>query len=304
MRILVGLSAHTEELLDLAYPREFFAEDVLNEREFHMELPSGGLEFKEYWFEDVTIISAVNRSSGSLKLNMIAAEAHLVMHYWLEGESDISFCSSLDKLLEVKAMSSVFIVLLRKSFMRKLMASEIANPFERVESSSFLFASGGQFQIPVRILSLITEIRSAKQSGYIRRIFLEAKILELMAIQMEQLEKGSVISDQPLSEEDLVKLNNARKLVENSIQTPCSLIELSRKTGLNDFKLKKGFKTVFGNTVFGYLAELRMNTAYDLLQNGSSVNEVAETVGYKNPHHFSAAFKKRFNVLPSQLKVK
>lgn len=73
---------------------------------------------------------------------------------------------------------------------------------------------------------------------------------------------------------------------------------------MNDFKLKEGFKELFENTVFGYLADVRMQKAYSLLQSKEhSIAEIAHLIGYKNPHHFSAAFKKKFDVAPSKLKA-
>ncbi|WP_256441273.1 helix-turn-helix transcriptional regulator [Chitinophaga sp. HK235] len=71
----------------------------------------------------------------------------------------------------------------------------------------------------------------------------------------------------------------------------------------NDFKLKKGFKEMFGNTVFGYMNQVRMEKAKLLLLEGkNSIADISFTVGYKNPQHFTAAFKKHFGYLPSELK--
>lgn len=78
-------------------------------------------------------------------------------------------------------------------------------------------------------------------------------------------------------------------------------MELAHKCGLNDFKLKSGFKQLYGNTVFGYLGNLRMEVALRLLKEQKSVRLVAEEIGYKNPQHFTAAFKKKYGVLPSQV---
>lgn len=127
---------------------------------------------------------------------------------------------------------------------------------------------------------------------------LEAGIVELL-VKQHQPVKTKMLP--VFREADKARLLEAKNIVEQNLKHPCSLIELSRKTGLNDFKLKRGFKALFGNTVFGYLAGLRMNLAYKLLREGNSVNEVAEAVGYKNAHHFTAAFKKHFDMLPSKV---
>ena len=75
--------------------------------------------------------------------------------------------------------------------------------------------------------------------------------------------------------------------------------------GTNQQTLKKGFKELFGTTIWGYYNNLRMETAKDLLINQEkSIAEVADNIGYKNPQHFTVAFKKKYGILPSILKYK
>jgi AraC family transcriptional activator of pyochelin receptor len=84
------------------------------------------------------------------------------------------------------------------------------------------------------------------------------------------------------------------------MKQPPSLMELARQVGLNDFKLKMGFRRVFGKTVFGYLHELRMERSRLLLEEGKmNVKEVSYAVGYMDSGRFSDAFKKQFGVRPS-----
>lgn len=72
--------------------------------------------------------------------------------------------------------------------------------------------------------------------------------------------------------------------------------------GINEYDLKKGFKEQFGRTVFGYLGEQRMSLAYELLKTKTqTIGEISSVVGYKNPQHFSSAFKKRFGLSPRQI---
>jgi AraC family transcriptional regulator, transcriptional activator of the genes for pyochelin and ferripyochelin receptors len=77
------------------------------------------------------------------------------------------------------------------------------------------------------------------------------------------------------------------------------LIKLARQVGLNDYKLKRGFRQLFGTTVFGYLHAERMEKARTLLMNRQmKVTEVSHTVGYASLPSFSLAFRKRFGVSP------
>lgn len=84
---------------------------------------------------------------------------------------------------------------------------------------------------------------------------------------------------------------------------PLTLSGIARDAGLNEFMLKKGFKELFGLTVFGYLNELKMNYARQmLLESQCTVYEAAYTMGYNEPYNFSKAFKKHFGYLPGELK--
>ncbi|RPD38715.1 helix-turn-helix domain-containing protein [Chitinophaga barathri] len=83
-----------------------------------------------------------------------------------------------------------------------------------------------------------------------------------------------------------------------------SLGLICRRFGLNEFKLKRGFKQLFGNTVFGFVQEMKMKAARRMLvEKRLNVNEVADHLGYSSPNHFSAAFKKMFGYPPAKLKA-
>ena len=71
--------------------------------------------------------------------------------------------------------------------------------------------------------------------------------------------------------------------------------------GTNEFKLKVGFRSIFGTTVYGYLSDHRMEHARKMLTvDKVRIKEVAVEVGYSNPSHFIAAYKRKFGVTPKQ----
>ena len=66
-------------------------------------------------------------------------------------------------------------------------------------------------------------------------------------------------------------------------------------------KLKEGFKKVYGNTVYAYLLEHKMNVASQMLTSKNyNVNEVSQHLGYSSASHFINAFKKRFGITPKK----
>ena len=132
----------------------------------------------------------------------------------------------------------------------------------------------------------------------IRRLRLQTKVYELLHHFLQREEKAVV----SLKTDDIDKILLAKKILEENIRVPHSLIELSRRAGINDYKLKRGFKQVVGDTVFGYLNQVRMEAAWKYLsEDKKTVGEVAFLVGYKNAQHFITAFKKRYAVLPGSL---
>ncbi|MEH1835867.1 MAG: helix-turn-helix transcriptional regulator [Nostoc sp.] len=82
---------------------------------------------------------------------------------------------------------------------------------------------------------------------------------------------------------------------------PPSLLNLAEEIGLNDFKLKRGFREVFGTTVLGYVQSLRLEQAQQLLRGTNlTVAEIASQVGYESITHFRHLFKRQFGITPRE----
>lgn len=132
-------------------------------------------------------------------------------------------------------------------------------------------------------------------------IELEYTVLELLELALRTFLEGKE-ERIGISQETQLRVGEARRIILEQMDNPPSLLQLSRMVGLNDYKLKVGFKEMYGNTIFGYLREKRMEQALKLLQAGkSNVIEVSCAVGYSNPSHFAEAFRKKFGVNPSAL---
>lgn len=147
----------------------------------------------------------------------------------------------------------------------------------------------------------IHEIKNCKYSGSMKKMYLEAKIKELLIFQLESLKEFE--SKAPVDEKDYKKLLEAKRILERNFTNAPSLLELSRLISLNEFKLKKGFKACFETTVKSYVTKLRMEYAKKLFKNKTSnVSEVAYKCGYKDISHFSAAFKTFYGFTPASFR--
>ncbi|MEM1254633.1 MAG: AraC family transcriptional regulator [Cyanobacteria bacterium P01_H01_bin.21] len=138
-----------------------------------------------------------------------------------------------------------------------------------------------------------------------KRLFLEGKALELLALQIDQwagLEQGKQPS-QRLKAVDTERVHEAANILLRELANPPSIIGLARRVGLNEHKLKVGFRQVFETTVFGYVRAQRLEQARELLLAGDiTVTQAASAVGYASQGHFAAAFRKRFGVNPRSLR--
>ncbi|WP_411346551.1 helix-turn-helix domain-containing protein [Paenibacillus sp. WLX1005] len=133
-------------------------------------------------------------------------------------------------------------------------------------------------------------------------LLLESAALELLQHYMCQL------LDRPrlpngLSRDDLSKVKRAAEVLQYRMTEPPSLLELSRLVELNDFKLKKGFKACYDTTVYGYLRQIRLQHAMQLLRSGEmNVTGAATAVGYSNMSSFAGQFIRQYGVKPSSVR--
>ena len=148
----------------------------------------------------------------------------------------------------------------------------------------------------------IHQILNCPYRGLLRRLYLESKVLELITHKLSQIAftESSLRNPSALRPSDIERIHEAKDILIRNIENPPSLLQLARKVGLNDYKLKIGFRQVFGTTVFGYLRECRMERARLLFEKRElNVADVAFAVGYTHLGHFAAMFKKQFGIKPS-----
>jgi len=139
-------------------------------------------------------------------------------------------------------------------------------------------------------------------TGKLKCIYLESKALELIALFF----KASEEKESPkysLGKREQQQILNAQSILKERLDNPPGIIELARLVGLNEYKLRLGFKEVFDNTIYGYLRQQRMLKAKELIETRElSVSEAGYMVGYSNMSHFATAFKNEFGITPGQLK--
>ncbi len=154
------------------------------------------------------------------------------------------------------------------------------------------------------IQQVIQQIIHCKYMGELKKLFLLSKSIELLVLCAESY-KAAEENTQPFIKNitDKEKIIAVRDLVNERLHCPPNLSEIARTVGLNEYKLKRGFKETFNTTVFGYLAQQRLQLAQQYLRDTQkTAAEIAAELGYATPQHFNNAFKKQFGVTPHSVR--
>lgn len=222
--------------------------------------------------------------------------------YCTENTHNILYTSKLNATFKIPAFEKInyLSIILSPDFYSKLI-NEDWNLHQKF-SKNILQKKSGYLTpkyVPFNsdILWVLHEIKNCNYTRSLKKMYLEAKIKELLILQLESLKK--IENKTPVDEKDFEKLLEAKRILENTFTNAPTLVELSRLISLNEFKLKKGFKMCFETTVKSYVTKLRMEHAKNLFKNKTSnVSEVAYKCGYKDVSHFSAAFKAFYGFTP------
>lgn len=149
---------------------------------------------------------------------------------------------------------------------------------------------------------VLNQIFNYNQNSSIKNLYLKGKGYELLSLYFNRnAENGIEQCPFLIDEENVLKIKKAKEIIIANIAEPPSLEELSNQVGLNLKKLKIGFKQIYGDSVYGFLFDYKMEYARKMLDSGSyNVNEVGQEIGYSTASHFIAAFKKKFGTTPKK----
>lgn len=158
--------------------------------------------------------------------------------------------------------------------------------------------------IPSNLMLIVNEIVHCSYQQEIKEVYLESKVKEVFSYLFSLIvQKESPKQEVKLSEYEHNQIVQIEQVLKEKLRNSLTIKELASLSGINETKLKRNFKLVTGKPIFSYLTDMRMEKARNMLINPEkSVSEVAYAVGYKNPQHFTSAFKRRFNYVPSDFR--
>lgn len=158
-----------------------------------------------------------------------------------------------------------------------------------------------QLPLTAKLLQAASSLfdRGARMPEALRLVHAEAKAVELLCMIVSAFDQLSDGADETYSTADLDRFRLAQRIVSRQFNPPPTISQVSRMVGMNETKLKQGFKKLYGMTVFEFGHRCRMLHALELLElRRMPVGLVAEQVGYQHQTTFTTAFKSFFGFRP------
>lgn len=241
---------------------------------------------------------------GSITITMDSL-APITIH---SGMHNIAYCNPMEGAVRLsKGKIDLFYVVLPLSLFKQYFPrdEEAFEAFDqKMNAGLFSVLRDGHGVLNHDIYKVIEAICRCDQQKNLKKIFIQAKIIELLSLQLNQM-CTICCSTCMMRKETIDRMYEVRDFLQQNLNGNYTLKYLAKMVGTNDFTLKKEFKELFGTTVFGFWTDVKMEKAQELLVQGEmAIKQISEVVGYKNPQHFTAAFKRKFGVAPSQYRKK
>jgi len=219
-------------------------------------------------------------------------------YFFYNPESELPFTLTLDSETRMVVLS-ISLEGIHKMFIES--GEEIH--FLKPENVNRKFYDEREISSSLRLV--LNQLFSINLSENTKRIFFQGKVLEILSLyfsnRLPDMESCPFLND----EATVRKIKHAKEHLLKNLDDAPTLKELSKLAGLNEFQLKAGFKEIYGNTVYGYLLDHKLDHARVLLDTKKyKVNEVSSQIGYTNTSHFIAAFRKKFGITPKKYLMK
>ncbi|MBT4868971.1 MAG: helix-turn-helix transcriptional regulator [Polaribacter sp.] len=282
----------------------------------------GESTFEEFVLEKgFYILHFQNQSNTVENFEREIDSSYIQIHFCLKGNSKFLFNNgnySFDVLdnrsillynpqrvlpinLEIQPKTTLISLLISIEKFHSLFSKESGYiPFLSDENSNKKYYDDTKIKTSVSLV--LKQIINSNSNSAIRDLYIKGKAYELLSLHFQKEENtNGEYCPFLVDEQNVLKIRKAKEIIISRMSEPPSLQELSNEIGLNLKKLKEGFKQIYGDTVYSFLFDYKMESARKLLEsNQFNVNEVGLQVGYSTASHFIAAFKKKFGTTPKK----
>lgn len=148
---------------------------------------------------------------------------------------------------------------------------------------------------------IVDQINEKKVAGFLRSMFLEGKLYEMLVIQIAQFEDDQQNDKLPqiLRRTDVEKVKQAVELINNNLDKNYSIEQIAKEVGTNVNKLQESFKHTYDLTVNKYMQQVKLEAAKELLNSSDyNISQIVNMIGLNNRSYFSKIFKEKYKVSP------
>ena len=264
---------------------------------------------KNWIADDVGLINYHYQSSDSKKNHLELRFCSIGNMYCRRDQKECNQCKAHASFNCEQKTESV-------DFLSFVFTSSLLEQFIGLRGSNYTLSEGvlsfhhqdsfsKTFSICNRTRIALEGLLNHSYSGNLANIFVNAQTQMLLLYSLDCLEEKEIDTTTNkflANEADREKITKARQILLQHIGEPITIKALSRKVAMNECYLKKGFKEMFGSTIFDFYQSQRMEHAkYLLYEKGLNVTEVSMLLGYSSISHFSTAFKKHTGLKPCEL---
>jgi AraC-like DNA-binding protein len=278
--------------------------------------------FKETRLDDGFFVLTYQNEMNEMQIVEREIDSSFIQfHYCIKGSSDFVFNNGNYRLkieeenslllynpqrdlpihLEVHSKSWLVTVLVSIKKFHGLFSQEADYiTFLSVENKDKKYYKDGKITPSMAIA--LNQIINFNLNSSIKTLYFKGKALELLSLYFNRSEDADIEQCPFLVDEtNVIKIRKAKDIMIARMAEPPTLQELSEEIGLSLKKLKEGFKQIYGDSVFSFLFDYKMEVARKLLEAGDhNVNEVGLKVGYSTSSHFISAFKKKYGTTPKK----
>ena len=289
----------------------------------------GSTEVLQLGDDAFMLFSEMNQRARFTQKHVVGHEVWIHVQYRLEGESNETF----DDLHDINATGHSCVIVRHQADTSTIRTSDNT---ERSRSACLYFrpsmleslfnirtsdlpahaqwiSSSAQSELdwlnkplPSSAVIAANDIFSCDLQGGSRQLYMRAKSMELISLTINELQRTAGTDLQmKLSLRDIDCLNKVREILHAEVNKQHSLQDLAKRVGINRTKLAIGFKSIYGETVAAYWRDLKLAKARQLLEeDGVTVIEASNAVGYAEPSCLSRAFMVKYGIQPIECRNK
>ncbi len=281
--------------------------DIIDINDFTIlvETASSNKEIIDTCYFDESVIAVAFYGSGNVDLTVKYGDKHkefkrtkgLALSFYADENVEFIHTVSASKPLESLVIATATNLLdnlpNQEGELFGQMLNQLVHPSDH-------YVEGPSFIMTPEMQNIVDSLFNIQYEGKTKMMFFRSQITVLLSHFFGQL---ASLGTEKIKTTEREKLNQAKDILLNNLDSPPSLNEISKQIGLNTFKLKRDFKQFFGVPVFKYLQNERLTLAHKMIRNEEvTVQEAAWHVGYDSLSSFSNAFDKKFGYRPSQIK--